>query len=107
MTGDVRQQLTEALDEAELAATTCRADVGPDPEHYPSNIFGFDHAELEFMRAWDPATVLRLVGGYREMLDEHRDDRPGWRCACSPSMPCRELKRAAAFWLGTPEADRG
>jgi len=128
VTADVRQQLTEALDEVERVAHA--ATPGPwrvDDPTYAEAIYGADGstsvvaggrwggeapvfnstADALHIVRWDPATVLRLAAGYREMLDEHRDDRPGWRCACSPSMPCRELRRAAAFWLGTPEAGDG
>jgi hypothetical protein len=86
VTGDVRQQLTEALDEIVSTAEVALGLEGASDD---------DRTAVEFMRR---AAVRDL-----EMLDEHRDDRPGWQCACSPSPPCRELRRAAAFWLGTPE----
>lgn len=134
---DVRQQLTEALDRAEAiarAATPGPWRYNPDKMwnlpglHFGEEFVGagaLDKAicvaatgeaddqqsmrDAAFIARWDPATVLRLVERDREMLDEHRDDRPDWRCACtgSPALPCRELRRATAFWLGTPEVDHG
>jgi hypothetical protein len=136
--GDIREQLAAALDEAEKAAKACGEGVTWSVDHRrdwesdrleadclsgdceccvieASNgmrIYdegGHDAHDAYHIARWDPATVLRLIAPYREVLDEHRDDRPGWRCSCSPraGLLCRELRRAAAFWLGTPEVSGG
>jgi hypothetical protein len=68
----------------------------------------------EHIARWDPSTVLRLIERDRALLaefdkemvwlDEETD--PTVRVVVGGLLTAREgeIKRAAAFWLGTPEA---
>jgi hypothetical protein len=88
VTGDIREQLAAALDTVEGNARKHTTDPG---------------------YAWHPPTRsrgewnLRLVAYFREELSEIdaalRDD-------ADDEAAQGRLQRAAAFWLGTPEADR-
>lgn len=105
---DVRQQLTEALDEVERLAGAVtddhwREDVA-ESGHW--NEFGEDVSA--FLRRWDPATVLRLVEHGRKVMLRHApmDNGSCEYCWGEVTWPCPDVLDLAAFWLGTPEADR-
>jgi len=88
-----------------LDQPVCVAGTGPadDPQAM---------ADAAFIARWNPATVLRLVASYREMLADHVPEplyTPG-EFSCEHDgrpYPCADVERAAAFWLGTPEATDG
>ncbi len=131
MTADVRQQLTAALDRMEkLASEVQESSRVSNPDHelhgkvkWPRPRVEHVVSEyrdggrlLEFVTAWDPATVLRLTERDRQLLARHRPEtsgsgKPGrWCVGCDSNYEfvaeCPELLAAAAFWLGTPEVDR-
>lgn len=128
MTGDIRKQLIEALDEAERQAHEARGrivggnwDVSRHhrrlaqvvergaliAENLPNEI-------AEHIARWNPSTVLRLVERDRRLIERHQPEiglsgEPGQWCAgCHYTWTdeCPELLGTAAFWLGTPEVDR-
>lgn len=127
---DVRQQLTEALDEAEKIAkaaiqgpwrTGAIADHLIDDIIYGTSPYGGDRivqvANLEMawekrenaahICRWDPATVLRLVEGTRRVaaaLAEQAERAEQLGLVGDPSA--RLLGELAGPWLGTPEVDR-
>lgn len=137
MTADVRQQLTEALDEAERIARAAvhrkkPADgiwrqVDAEREHglivsMAGEVVTYHEGaptaeQAVHIARWDPATVLRLVAHFRDMLVRHEvctgcaPDRllggaiehvPSCH-RCGDRHPCTEIEAAAAFWVGTPE----
>lgn len=57
---------------------------------------------------WDPATVLRLGEHGRKVLQRHApmDNGSCEYCWGEVTWPCPDVLDLAAFWLGTPEADR-
>lgn len=155
MTGDIRQQLIEALDQAEkLASGALLHPTRFDPntlehirdgtddgvwhvgEHYhecevatsSGEIVVYDEgrptaAQALHIARWDPSTVLRLVERDRQLLAGATtveaaidatltayggDELAGMvlKAVAKAEVMEGELRRAAAFWLGTPEVDR-
>jgi hypothetical protein len=136
---DVRQQLTEALDEAERIARAatpgpweaeneyrmlkgCRCMSCWEDEPYAMAIHEIDArgedsspilppGDAIHIARWDPATVLRLVERDRKLLAASRAVEGVMRRSQYGygELDCltRMLDDAAAFWLGTPEADHG
>jgi hypothetical protein len=127
---DVRQQLTEALDEAGRIAKAAIEGNGWNGEPLAgcwysegsghgwivtdesSQPIVFDEGEPTEARAahiarWDPATVLRLVEGTRRVaaaLAEQAERAEQLGLVGDPSA--RLLGELAGPWLGTPEVDR-
>jgi hypothetical protein len=125
-----RQQLIEALDEVERLAKGAggpvdggqwRASRG-ELLNGPYMLLAFHQAgslgswALDHIARWDPATVLRLVERDRKMLrlrdrwQEISDDpaNEGWMSIAADATVeavDQMIELAAAFWLGTPEAD--
>jgi hypothetical protein len=133
VTADVRQQLTEALDEAEKIAkaaiqgpwrTGAIADHLIDDIIYGTSPYGGDRivqvANLEMawekrenaahICRWDPATVLRLVERDRSLLNEwwstkNAAGRLSDYGEGRLEILTEQANAAAAFWVGTPEVD--
>lgn len=133
MTGDIRQQLIEALDQAEELAKECSrgpwrlyrtgqdlrlldADTDDGAEvaevaqwtygvrpWVPSDWDECDTANADHMVRWDPSTVLRLIGRERRLLDEALGQLAD---DAADETAQWHLDQLAAFWLGTPEVDR-
>lgn len=148
---DVRQQLTEALDEAEKQAKAAlhhplgdddsvfgqrvgtdsgvwvvdehddRQVVSPTDSIFIYNEGGHNEDQAAHIARWDPATVLRLVERDRALLDDMDEAQSAMDAAVSAfevgrhgelvaaTARCkalrRQVERAAASWLGTPEAE--
>lgn len=120
MTADVRQQLTEALDGAAGRARALLVQAQrvsltlKEPRLLGREIPGWhEWPDVEAMCARE----LRSIERDRALIERHKPELSGsgepglWCAGCDSNYEqvaeCPELLAAAAFWLGTPEADRG
>jgi len=131
VTADVRQQLTEALDEVEKVARAATpgpwmsathngrskgialvgavADRGTGKAIAVLSGVEWRHEDATHIARWDPATVLRLVERDRKLVADY--DRLKSQGRLSPAGYARldclmdEIYRAAECWLGTPNVD--